>query len=254
MPVTEDVTDTLNVQVAPAARLVPESPTVVPPAFAAVAPPVQVVDALGSVAIVTFAGRLSVRPIDERATAVAAVLAIVTVSVDVPFTAIAAGEKLFASVIPETLPTLSAAVAGVPFVAPCVVVTVLAGIVFVQMPLVELLTDTVIIQVAFAATVPLESATVEPAATAATVPAPQVVEAFGVAAIVTLAGSESLSASAERGAEPAAVFATVIVSVDVPPSAIVAGLKAFDDVTFGAEVSVLVPVDGVWFAYPPIAS
>jgi hypothetical protein len=248
MPVEADVTDALIVHVAPAARLAPESTSVVLPGLAVRVPPVHVVVAFGVAAILTFAGKPSLSPIDESATAFVAVFAIEIVSVDVPFTGIATGEKLFASVTAETLPMLSTADAGAVFVAPCVEPNAFAGIVFVEMPLVLLVTVTTIVQVAFAATLPFASATVDAPAVAVTVPAPQVVDAFGVGAIVMPAGNVSASVMPESGADPVAVFATEIVSVEVPPGAIVMGENAFASVTFGAAVSVLIADVPVWFA------
>ncbi len=241
------MTDALIVHVAPAARLAPESTRAVLPGFAVTAPPGHVVAAFGVAAMVTFAGKPSLSPIAESGTAFVAVFAIEIVSVDVPFTGIATGEKLFASVTAEIFPTLSTAEAGAAFVAPCVEPNAFAGIVFVEMPLVALVTVTTIVHVAFAATLPFARARLDAPATAVTVPAPQVVDAFGVGAIVMPAGSASASVMPESGAEPLAVFATEMVSVDVPPGAMVTGENAFASVTFGAAVSVLFAVVPVWF-------
>ena len=197
-------------------------------------PPVHVVDAFGVAAIVTCAGNPSLSPIDVSGTALVAVFAIEIVSVDVPFSGIATGEKLFASVTAEIFPMLSTADAGAVFVAPCVEPKACAGIVFVEMPLVLLVTLTTIVHVAFAAMLPFASATLDAPAVAVTVPAPHVVDAFGVGAIVMPAGNVS-----ESGADPFAVVATVIVNVEVPPGAIVIGENAFASVTFGAAVNVL---------------
>jgi len=234
-----EVTDAVIVHVASAARLAPESTSVVPPGLAVTVPPVHVVDAFGVAAIVTCAGNPSLSPIDESGTALVAVFAIEIVSVDVPFTGIATGEKLFASVTAEIFPMLSTADAGAVFVAPCVEPKACAGIVFVEMPLVLLVTLTTIVHVAFAAMLPFASATLDAPAVAVTVPAPHVVDAFGVGAIVMPAGNVSESVMPESGADPFAVFATVIVNVEVPPGAIVIGENAFASVTFGAAVNVL---------------
>src|SRR5204863_293297 len=66
----------------------------------------------------------------------------------------------------------------------------------------------------------------EPPAAAPTAPAPpQLVVAFGVAAITTPAGSVSVSVAVSAAAD-VLLLVSVIVSVDVPPAAIVAGAKA----------------------------
>ena len=116
------------------------------------------------------------------------------------------------------------------------------------------MTVTTIAQLPAAATDPPLSATAELPATAVTVPAPQVVDAFGVAAIVRSAGSVSLSDIPFNNVAPEAVFAIVIVKVDVPPGAIVADEKLLVIVGAGGAVSVTVPDAGFWLAYPPIES
>jgi hypothetical protein len=82
------------------------------------------------------------------------------------------------------------------------------------------------VQLAFAATLPLASATLVPPALAVTDPAPQVVAALGVPAIVTPAGSVSLSPTPDSATAPGAVFGSVIVNVEMPPDAMLAGENA----------------------------
>jgi hypothetical protein len=241
-PATDDVTETVIAQLALAGSEAPESATLVAPAAAVTVPLVHVVAAFGAGATFTLAGSVSVTPTAVSAIAVFEVFATVIVRVEVPFTAIAAGAKLFVTASPDALPTLSSADAAAPLVAPCVVTIALAGIVFVQIPAVELATVTVMVHVPFAATLPAASATEADPATAVTVPVPQVVDAFGVAATTTLAGSASVNVMPESAALPAAVFATLIVNVDVPPTGIDAGANTLESVTFGGAVRVVVPV------------
>lgn len=87
-------------------------------------------------------------------------------------------------------------------------------------------TLTVTVHVALAASVPPPSATLVSPAAAVTVPAGQVVAAFGVAAIVTPEGNVSVNATPKSATAPGAVLGMLIVSTDVPPAAIVAGEKA----------------------------
>jgi hypothetical protein len=119
------------VQVELASIVAPDRPTVVPPGAALTEPAVQVVVAFGVAATNTFAGSASVNATDESAIELAAVLAIVTVNVDVPFIEMSTGLNAFESVTPETLPMLRTALAGDALVAPCVEVTFEAGTVFV---------------------------------------------------------------------------------------------------------------------------
>ena len=88
------------------------------------------------------------------------------------------------------------------------------------------MTLTVIVQVSAAASEPFASAMLVPPAVAVTDPAPQVVDALGVAAIVTPDGSASVNATPESATFPTAVFGMLIVKTDVPPAEIVAGKKA----------------------------
>ena len=236
-------------QVAAARTLPADSATLVPPAVAETVPEPQVVDAFGAAATVTPPGSasLTVRPVS--ATAPAAVFATVIVSVEVPFAEIEPGANALESVTFGARTTVSTALAAAPLVAPCVLVSAPAGMVLVYAPTTELVTFTVIVQVADAPTLPPLSATLEPPAVAETLPLPHVVEAFGVAAMATFAGRASASAMPRSATAPLAVLATVIVSVETPVGAIVAGLKALLSVTFGTE-TVSVAVAGVLLVAP----
>lgn len=85
---------------------------------------------------------------------------------------------------------------------------------------------TLTVHVAFAASVPPERAIVVPPAVAAALPAPHVVDAFGVAAIMTPAGNVSVSASALNGTAPTIVLGMVIVKSETAPATIDGGAKA----------------------------
>jgi hypothetical protein len=98
------------------------------------------------------------------------------------------------------------------------------------------------VQVDPAAIDPPESATLPLAATAVTEP-PQLVAAPGVAATTTPDGNVSVSATLVRATALVAVFATVIVNVDVPFTGIVAAEKAFVIVTGGTTISVPVATE-----------
>ena len=235
--------------VAPAPTAPAESATLAPPGDAETVPLPQVVDALGAAAMVTPLGSasLAVRPVS--ATAPAAVFASVIVRVEVPFTEIEPGANALESVTFGARTTVSTALAAAPLVAPCVLVSAPAGMVFVYPPATALVTFTVTVHVAAAPTLPPLSATREPPGAAVTLPLPHVVEAFGVAAIATLAGKASVSAMPLSATDPLAVFAIVIVSAEMPVSGIVAGLKALLSVTFGTE-TVSVAVAGVLLVAP----
>ncbi len=118
------------------------------------------------------------------------------------------------------------------------------------MPETVAVTETLTVQVAFAARLPPASEMTVPPATAVTTPAPQVVNAAGVAAIVTPAGNVSATVSALSGAAFADVLAIKIVRTDVPPEGIVVGKNALVSVTLGAGVKVPLPVDGFTFVTP----
>jgi len=72
-------------------------------------------------------------------------------------------------------------------------------------------TSTLIVHVALAAIVPPPSATLDPPAVAVAAPAGQVVEAYGVEATVTPAGSVSVKATPVSATAPGAVLGIVIV-------------------------------------------
>ena len=110
-------------------------------------------------------------------------------------------------------------------------------------------TLTVTVQLAPAPTLPPLSATLEPPAVADAVPLPHVVEAFGVLPAVTPLGNVSVNATPVSATAFAAVFATVIVKTDVPPTEIGVGLNALLSVTFGA-LTTSVAVAAVVFVAP----
>jgi hypothetical protein len=114
-------------------------------------------------------------------------------------------------------------------------------------------TSTLIVQVAFGASVPPVSAMLEPPAVAVAVPEGQVVEAFGVAAIVTPVGNVSVSPTPESGRAPGTVFGMVIVSVDVPPAKIFAGAKALLSVMCASPM-VRLALAGAEFVTPWVVS
>jgi hypothetical protein len=233
LPGVPDVTFTVIVQLAPAPTLPPVNATLDPPAAAEAVPLPHVVEAFGVLPIVTFAGSVSVNAMPVSATALAAVFATVIVKTEVPPTEIGVGLKALVNVTFGAL-TASVAVAALVLVAPCVLVSALAGIVLRKLPGVPDVTFTVIVQLAPAPTLPPVNATLDPPAAAEAVPLPHVVEAFGVLPIVTLAGSVSVNAMPVSATALAAVFATVIVKTDVPPTVIGVGLNALVSVRFGA--------------------
>jgi hypothetical protein len=112
-------------------------------------------------------------------------------------------------------------------------------------------TSTLIVQVAFGASVPPESATLEPPAVAVAVPEGQVVDAFGVPAIVTPDGKVSVKATPESEIAPGTVFGMVIVSVDVPPAKIFAGAKALLSVMCASPM-VRLALAGAEFVTPSV--
>jgi hypothetical protein len=113
-----DVTVTLTVHVAPAARFPPVNATLFPPAVAEAVPLPHVVEAFGVPAIVTFAGSVSVKARFVSAAAPDAVLAIVSSSTDVPPTRICAGVNVLLNATAGATFTVSVSVAGAPLVAP----------------------------------------------------------------------------------------------------------------------------------------
>jgi hypothetical protein len=112
-------------------------------------------------------------------------------------------------------------------------------------------TSTLIVQVMFGAIVPPANAMLEPPAIAVAVPEGQVVEAFGVEAIVTPFGNVSVRATPDSGTAPGTVFGIVIVSVDVPPARILAGAKALLNVMCASPI-VRLAVAGAEFVTPSV--
>jgi len=100
----------------------------------------------------------------------------------------------------------------------------------------------VIVQLALPGILPAASATLAAPATAVTVP-PQVVVAFGVAAIVRFAGNGSVNPTPVSATEPAARFWIPIVIVEVPPGTIEVGENVLVIETGGATVKVAVAGD-----------
>jgi len=134
-------------------------------------------------------------------------------------------------VTPGALITVSVADAGAAFVAPSALVNAPAGIVLRCAPSVTLVTSTVIVQVAPAPTLPPESETPAPPGAAVTVPAPHVVDAFGVACDRHAGRKRIGERDARERDDPAARFETVIRSADVPPLTIDAGVNVLLSVT-----------------------
>jgi hypothetical protein len=113
-------------------------------------------------------------------------------------------------------------------------------------------TFTEIVQVAPAATDPVATATAVPPATAVTTPAPQVLDAVGVAAMKIPDGSVSEMARLLRADAETPVFATVIVKVETPFDAIVVGENAFVSVTLVAFPTLSVAVAGAVLVMPSV--
>jgi hypothetical protein len=130
--------------------------------------------------------------------------------------------------------TCNVAVASTALVEPWVVVKFAAGISFKYEPAAALVTLTLTVQVPLAASVPPEKLKLAAPAVADTVP-PHVVEVAGVLATTTPEGRGSdVIATPVRLYAPVAVFAIVIVTVDVPPAKIELGEKALVVVNAGA--------------------
>jgi hypothetical protein len=121
--------------------------------------------------------------------------------------------------------------------APCVLVTLFAGIVLVYVLGVAPVTWTEIVHVAPAGSVPAASDTFVPAAAAVTVPEPQVVAALGSAAMVTPAGKASDAVKLESATLPVPVFASVMVRVEIALGEIEAGANAVLSVRLGADAT-----------------
>jgi hypothetical protein len=110
-------------------------------------------------------------------------------------------------------------------------------------------TFTLNVQVAFAASVPPASTILEPPAVAFAVPDGHVVVAFGVPAIVTPVGNESVNATPLSETAPGPVFGIVMVKIDALPAAIVPGANAFAS-GMPAKPIVRFAVAGVEFVTP----
>ena len=161
---------------------------------------------------------------------------------------------MVAATVGEGTVTVSVALASALLVAPALVVSAPAGIVFVYVPATELVTFTLMVQVAPAATEPLESLTCVAPAAAETVPLPQVVDAAGTGATVTPLGSESVRPIPDIAAAPEVVFAMEIVSVLAAGERIVVGLKALVTATFGVFVNVHIRREDVPVSEPGTVS
>ena len=186
----------------------------VAPAAAFTVPLPHVVDAFGTAATVTPSGSVSETPRPCSAAAPGAVLAIEIVSVETPPTTIGVGLKALLSVTFGAGITVSVALAGAELLAPCVVESAPAGIVFAYVPALPLVTFTVMMHVAAGPRLPADRARLLPPAAAVTVPLPHVVDALGAAAIATPGGSESVSDMPVSAIAPGPVFATVTVSCE----------------------------------------
>jgi len=165
------------VQVVFAGTVPPANDTLDPPLAAVTVPLEQVVIPFGEAVFTNPAGYASVNATPVTAVAFGFVKAIVTRLT--PFTAIAAGVKLFTIVrllftvnVPPDEPVV--------LLPPFVVVTPPAGIALVRLPEVVAVTFTVTAHDPFAGIVPLDNDTVPPPLAAVTVPVEQVVAPFGV--------------------------------------------------------------------------
>ncbi len=224
-PTTLEVTSTVTTHEA-CARLIEAPVTVMvdPPAAAATtpAPEGHVLVMFGAAATTTFAGSVSVKLMPPCAGLPAAFVR-VNVSVEVPPTSIAVGEKALLS---EAWPTVSVWLVTLLVRTPPTITLPLPFTYAAAVPEVTL-TDTVQVLGPAAAFTPL------PATLKAPVPAvaetvgvpPQLFTTFGVGAMTTPAGNPSLKVSAVRAGEPAGLV-TVKVSVETWPTPIVAGAKA----------------------------
>jgi hypothetical protein len=150
------------------------------------------------------------------------------------------GAKLCARVIAGAGVTASAAAAGAELETFCASVTAPAALVSMCEPVTTLVTVTVTVQVAPAASVPALRANVFAWVAAVTAPVPQVVAASGTAATSTPAGNASVNASDVNAIAPGDALAIVTVRIDVPPLTIDAGAKAFASVSFRVPVTVSV--------------
>jgi hypothetical protein len=221
--------------------------TVEPPAVAETAPlPSQVVLALGVAAITTPVGNVSTSA-EVRVATLKFGLDSVMVSVETPPALMLAGLNALPSRGGRPSPTggttVNVATAGAALL-PLLVTRAPACKVLMYEPPTAAVTSTVTVHVPGVLPLPAGidrvegKVTVEPAAVAETTPLPlQVVLALGVAAITTPVGNVSTSAEV-RVATLAFGLDSVMVSVETPPSLMVAGLNALS--------SVGVPTGGGW--------
>ena len=215
------------------------------PFAAAVTVPGQVLTTFGVLATVSVPGKLSVS--DEFSViALALLLPSVIVSVDVEPTLIVVGLKDLVSVGGSKI--VSVALATSVLLAPSVVVSALIGIVFGYCAGVLDTTSACKVQLPLAGIVALVRLILVPATSAATAPPEQVVEAFGVLAIVSPAGR--LSVRAEPVKVCALLLAIVMVSVEVCPALTAVGLKAL--VMTGALTTFSAAVAIDWLLKPSL--
>lgn len=239
-PAVEPVTSTLRTQLAPVVTKPPLRLTTPVPDAAVTVPP-QVLAVLAGEAIVSPAGRLSVNA-NVVASTVLAELSMVKVSVLVPPAAIGSGAKLLANVGGGLTVKESVAVPLLPND------DVRSSVRLVWVPAVELVTSTVMVQLADAATVPpLKVTTLVPAA-AVRVP-PQALALLAGVVTTIAAGRLSVNANAVA-ATVLAVLSIVKVRVLVAPKMIGSGENTLAKVGGGFTVRVslavpLVPSDEV---------
>ncbi len=221
----ETSTDTVQVE-APAAAFTPEPPIAKVPAPATavtVGAPPQLFTTFGVAAITSPPGSASLKVSPVRAGELAG-LAMVKVSVEAwPCPTVAGTKALVSTGWPCTVRLLEVTA----LVTRAVAVMFAAALVYGPPCTLEV-TSTVITHEACAADIEAPvTVTVEPAATAATAPVPEghVVVTFGTAATTTFAGSVSVKLIPDCAGLPAP-FASVNVSVEVPPTSIAVSANA----------------------------
>ncbi len=253
-PPEGDTTSTVTVHepgVAPTAagiERVAGSVTEPVPATAVTAPaPEQVVAALGVGATTTGTGNVSVNAAVRLATLVLALVSVIVSVEGVPaFTGV--GRNALAMVGAVVL-TVRFAVAAAALL-PLEVCSALAAIVLVYTPPTAEVTSTLTVQLPVGIERVAGNVMVPVPAAATTAPAPaHVVEAFGVAATTTPAGSVSVNAAVRLAAEVFALL-SVMVNVDTPLAAIVLGANALAivgvtvvTVRFAVAATALLPLE-----------
>ena len=247
-PPRDAVTSTLSVQLPVGIERVAGKVTVEPPAAAATAPaPEHVVEAFGVAAITTPLGKVSVNAAARFAAEVLALLSVI-VNVDTPLAAMVLGANALATV-GVTVVTVRFAVAAAALL-PFEVCSALAAIVLAYKPPRAAVTSTLTVQLPVGIERVAGRVTEPDPATAVGAPAPEhVVEAFGVAAITTPAGSVSVNAAVRFAAEVLALL-SVIVNVDTPLAAMVLGANALATVgvtvvtvRFAVAAAALLPLE-----------